>query len=1154
MKEVITAGELFHKVYYLLADKEIAPDRQNEQMHELFVLVCHEGIRDTDQAFGNLFSQVDFLCKFHHISIPDKISIQTARRHSNSKEIIPRKDLLYDFRALAIFISAVFNKDIPEYLTSVIPHHNQQPNSYSAINRKSIRCCVNRWDSRTITVSIDQDSCEEEYLILLKDDSHNTDHTYLTDLIHEGSQMNLLDCTLSEVPLEPPDEGKKCYRVCPRFIILEPDFLIDISTIAACFTDYGHHPLLYLLNEMKPKANTQATLLGNFAGSALDDIINSKNDYQVNDTIRNNFKEKALEYCTCPEFNSVKFHQDAHTQTDNLRQAVYTLFQTIPDNDRNRSPAYDRSKSILEPSFICEALGIQGRVDLMTTDMKLLVEQKSGRNMHIERHFPDRRYHSMQVESHYVQLLLYYGVLHYNFRLSNNTVDIRLLYSKYPPRDGLMVVAYYQQLFYEALKYRNLLVATQLDMGKNGFDSYLDLFSPEVLNTNNMHGFFYDRYLQPQILALTKPLHELSVIERKYFSCMMTFVLREQIVSKLGYQEGTGTASSDLWNMPLAEKKDTGNIYTGLHITRRQKSTPYNGYDTLTLNIPEQGMDFLPNFRIGDMIFLYTYDKPVKDRKGQKSPIPDIRESILYKGILQEIKSDEITVHLTDGQQNPHIFEEGTYAIEHAASDSSAACQIRALHAFITADKKKRDLFLGQRSPQKDCTLQLSRSYDKILDPILLKAKQAKDYFLLVGPPGTGKTSRALQFMVREALADSKTILLLSYTNRAVDEISEMLANHNIDFLRIGNEYSCDERFRPYLLGQCINKYPKKDALQQYIRQMNVIIGTTSMISAKSYIFQLKHFDLAIIDESSQILEPNIIGLIIQTDKCILIGDYKQLPAVVQQREKDSKVDDSDLEAIGLTNCRNSLFERLIHMEQVHHRKDFTSILRYQGRMHPEIAEFPNKMFYFQEQLQPVPCPHQLETTLHYEQKSEDLLDDVLKKHRMIFIPSKNNEQNNISDKANSEEALITAQLLRRIHRFYQNSFDARTTVGVIVPYRNQIAMIRKEIEKLHIPELQNVSIDTVERYQGSQRDVIIYSFTIQHFYQLEFLTANSFTEEGKIIDRKLNVALTRARKQMIMTGNTHVLNGNTLFRQLIDFCKMKNGYFEYDEKYSRKN
>jgi len=126
------------------------------------------------------------------------------------------------------------------------------------------------------------------------------------------------------------------------------------------------------------------------------------------------------------------------------------------------------------------------------------------------------------------------------------------------------------------------------------------------------------------------------------------------------------------------------------------------------------------------------------------------------------------------------------------------------------------------------------------------------------------------------------------------------------------------------------------------------------------------------------------------------------------------------------------------------------------------------------------------------------------------------------------------ADLLRRIYRFYANEFDADRTVGVIVPYRNQIAMIRHEIEKLAIPVLENISIDTVERYQGSQRDVIIYSFTIQRPSQLIFLTANCFEENGRVIDRKLNVAITRARKQMIMTGNADVLNRNSIFAEII--------------------
>ena len=110
--------------------------------------------------------------------------------------------------------------------------------------------------------------------------------------------------------------------------------------------------------------------------------------------------------------------------------------------------------------------------------------------------------------------------------------------------------------------------------------------------------------------------------------------------------------------------------------------------------------------------------------------------------------------------------------------------------------------------------------------------------------------------------------------------------------------------------------------------------------------------------------------------------------------------------------------------------------------------------------------------------------------------------------------------------------------MGVIIPYRNQIAMIRRELAKLGIAELDNITIDTVERYQGSQRDVIIYSFTIAHRYQLDFLTANCFEENGKIIDRKLNVALTRARKQMIITGHIPTLCFNRTFKALIEHVR----------------
>ena len=212
--------------------------------------------------------------------------------------------------------------------------------------------------------------------------------------------------------------------------------------------------------------------------------------------------------------------------------------------------------------------------------------------------------------------------------------------------------------------------------------------------------------------------------------------------------------------------------------------------------------------------------------------------------------------------------------------------------------------------------------------------------------------------------------------------------------------------------------------------------------------------------------------------------------------------------------------------------------------MHPDIAAFPNQMFYFREQLQPVPCPHQLDTSLGYDQPSQDALDDQLKQRRMIFIdsgfPNSLNSLNspNSLNSLNPAEARLVADLLRRISRFYGDRFDATRSVGVIVPYRNQIALIRREVEQLGIPSLAAVSIDTVERYQGSQRDVIIYSFTAIHSYQLDFLTGSCFEQDGRVIDRRLNVAITRARKQMILTGCERVLRENPIFSQLIDFCQ----------------
>lgn len=432
-------SELFERCVELA---DVAPSGASlRYLHETLVLACAEALRGSRQGFGNVFAQVDYLCKHHGIAMRDRIAIQQMRRHSNGKEQITQEDTgeyqlswLYDVRALALFISAIFHEDIPHKLLTRLPATGCQQEHQAQVNLRYVRCIVDSWDEHYIYASTaDGPICVED--------------TSLHEILTEGMQLNLLDC------------HREGTTITAGLIVIEPDFLVDISSIAACFQDYGHHPMSYLFNRLKARVNSQQILLGNFAGSALDDLINSPTT-PFTETLRRSFSEQALQFCTCSGFDATRFKADAQQQVTNIREAVDVLFDD-----------YQRDRALIEPSFVCERLGLQGRVDLMTDDMRLLVEQKSGKNWNIERlanHLPPVSPYPYK-EDHYVQLLLYYGVLRYNFQLSADRVDIRLLYSKYAARQGLLVVNYYQQLFREAIHIRNLIVAQEIRLARDGF-------------------------------------------------------------------------------------------------------------------------------------------------------------------------------------------------------------------------------------------------------------------------------------------------------------------------------------------------------------------------------------------------------------------------------------------------------------------------------------------------------------------------------------------------------------------------------------------------------------------------------------------------------------------------------------------------------------
>lgn len=1116
----LQAFDLYRQIERIHRRPAASPENLTDKYIRLYKLLeqaCYEQTSEMTLSFSNLFSRLDFVCKEKRMTPADRYAIQTMRRNGkkalNGKLTPDMETYRYDLRALARFVSLAYDAPIPPGLQAEIPDENRPYHEGGQTYVPYVRVVVSSWTDTKIYASSDNEA--DPFIVIdYLQGGYNHDLGYLRELLKENMQLNLLDARINEH-----------HEYVPKLIVAHPDYLIDISSLAACFREYGHHPLNFFLNKIKPRANTSPILLGNLASQFLDDYINEEADAPVSyaQTLKKFFASSALEFCTCDL--AADFHASAQKQMLNIRSFVHDI---LPRNLTD----FDRRNTLLEASFVCEKLGLQGRADMLQKDLKILIEQKAGKR---------DEYNRRHKEDHYVQMMLYQGVLMYNFGRKADDTQTLLLYSKYD--DGLMPEHFSETLFRECIRLRNYIVCEEMALGEGGISPLMEEIDTDMLNQKGESGKLWTMYQKPELDRLIAPLKQGTPLERAYFQRFFTFVSKEQILSKTGGNNDSSRGFAGLWHTPTAEKIESGNLLSGLKITGKRQSAPGKGFDLITLRIPRQGDDFLPNFRTGDIVILY----PCKDQ-------PDARREILMKGSLAEIRPDRITVQLRNGQQNKDIIgtEADTFALEHDASDVSATNAMRGLYAFLSASNDRKQLLLNQRTPERDPSRKLNGEYGRF-DELILKEKQSKDYFLLVGPPGTGKTSCALRYMVEEALTDPQTsLLLLSYTNRAVDEICHMLTESGIaerhPFIRIGNEMACDKRFVPYLLKNSLADCPKLSDIRARIARTRIFTGTTSALNGRLYLFGMKHFQTAIIDEASQILEPDLIGILSAQDatgnaidKFVLIGDYKQLPAVAQQNEAEARVTDPLLLGIGLTDCRNSLFERLYRQCP----PEFRSVLRKQGRMHPAIAEFPNHAFYAQEQLEPVPLPHQEETLPYRPVEPKDNLDKLMLQRRMVFIASEAPDDTTRSDKTNPNEARIVAVLLERIHRFAGPEFDAHKTVGVIVPYRNQIAMIRQEVSRLGIPELEAVSIDTVERYQGSQRDVIVYSFTVRDFNQLNFLAANTFREGDYTIDRKLNVAITRARKQLFLTGNPEILGANLTFYKLMEYIRMHNGYVQ---------
>ena len=1090
----------------LLQAKKKASDGDLTGCYHLLNIVLHRAVDDrlagSNIHFGGLFAKTDFLCKEHGVDRSVYLALNDFRHRKDEDQPTCWQR---DIKCLALFLSSIYGEKVPTELAPVLSYSTPSKRDANVASSEVQRLIVSGWDEGTIFGRSDYG---EDVEVPVPEG-----YEYFLKLLKEGDLINV---------------------VAGKILIYQPDYLVDISSVAACFESYADTPYVALLNRLKTTPPTRAIHLGNLASQFLDEVVHGK-DVDYAESVTRFFHHNAIDMAAAEGIDA-SFHKDAREQLENIRIAIHETLE-------KEVGRFDASQVLLEPSFFCETLGLQGRMDLLQRDYRVLIEQKSGKGG-----FPSRDPDTpVYQEKHYVQMLLYMAMLHYGYErdgqpIRNSDIQSFLLYSKY--KKGLVRLGVAPELLHRALMLRNQIAYCEMSYAKGGAEVLLRM-KPEQLRRKEMSDRFWATWVRPEIERVLNPIQTATPLEQTYFLRMLRFVATEHVLSKMGHNNKEDSGFAAKWHSSLDEKLASGSIIDRLEI--QELVNDESGVVALKLTqqtADEAGIVSL-NFRLGDIVTLYAYEN---------NTTPDIRKTIVHRGTIDEMYNEEshliINIRLRAPQSDEVVFvqrKNWSWAVEHDFYEASTTSLFRSLHQFLSAPAHRKSLILGQRSPEVDRGIELKGDYGEF-NPLVRGAMQARDLYLVVGPPGTGKTSFGLLNILKEQLLQGGSILLMAYTNRAVDEICSKLVEEGLDFLRIGSLFSCERPYREYLIENKTRECRNIGEIRDLIDGCRVFVGTTTAITSASVsLFRLKSFELAIIDEASQILEPQLLGLLSATkdanitntplfkggdgggasiQRFVLIGDHKQLPAVVQQSEEESKVTEQCLIDIGLTNCRNSLFERLYN-GNVNVNGNVVYFLSKQGRMHAEIAEFPNNAFY-EGKLGVVGLPHQLET---------------IEGRRIEFIPVPKPAETE-SDKVNVNEARVIAREVVKAIKEAGENFDPLKTVGVIVPYRNQIAAVRQAInEELNeeYSSLNQITIDTVERYQGSQRDVIIYGFTVQYQYQLKFLSSATFTDpvSGALIDRRLNVALTRAKKKEIIVGNPDILCHNEIFKRLIEaYCR----------------
>ncbi|HMQ48739.1 MAG TPA: AAA domain-containing protein [Saprospiraceae bacterium] len=1108
-------ADLFYKELAKIAHSDTPTAQPKvDALYHLLTIILTEVTRQERLQFTTLFARMAYAGSKYDLDKGLQYYLHYFRKFASSQPT----DMMYQLglKVVSMSIEKLLEVEAPADLKDIIPE--KWPIPYHHIQIREFRpkarvIALKHLPESHQLIAREEASPESDVVIQYNAVDRNENFTPVLKNLDKTIGLPL---TINLIDVEVDQQG--IYH--PRAFVLEPDYLVDVTAIAECFQAGLESPWLYLLRRFSALETSKHLLIGNIANFFLDEIMNQP-DCDFRSSFRKTFQLYPLAYCLFDDGEIREIMQNCQKHYLNLRQVIGREFQ---------EQSIEPSHCFLEPSFYSETYGLQGRLDVLYQEDKksAIVELKSGKP------FMPNIYGLSP--NHFIQTLLYDLLIRSAFGQEANPASYILYSGVNLEEKPLRFAPRLKSQQYEALLMRNMLITIDSLMARLGLEGEGDLVEQGRRffgKLNTRHFADWKGFIRQDLAHFEGIYKNMSELMSRYFIAFTGFIAREHRLAKVGTQDGYGTDGlASLWLHSEGQKKERYAIIRHMRIleNKAQEEEPLIRFQRTDED------QTLANFRLGDIAVLYP-------NTGENQAILNNQ---VFKCTIIDITNEEVLVRLRSRQFNLRLFSAyENWNLEPDLLDSSFGVMYRSLFAFAQNAAAQQELLLGLRAPayadgdEIPCSPELTEEQQLIFQ----KALAAQEYFLLWGPPGTGKTSMMLKHLVDYLLNETdENILLLAYTNRAVDEICESLdslgehlRNH---YLRIGSRYATGALYQSQLLQVKTENVHSRKELLDIIHRHRIIVATVSSLTGKEELLQLKSFDRVIIDEASQILEPMLVGLLPRFKRFMLIGDHKQLPAVVCQDKDTAVVHDPALQEIGLSSLSNSLFERLYKRCREQNWDWAYAQLSHQGRMHEQIMAFPSQHFYESTlKILPKSVPahmHQLREAIFSSSEYDIPLMQLLAKKRLVFLPTAVDDLS-LNQKTNRYEANLVADLIDAFNGLYQNSGKTmnKKSLGIITPYRAQIAQIKAVLEDRQLYSEQ-LTIDTVERYQGGARDIIILSLCTNTLGQLESLS--SLSDEG--VDRKLNVALTRAREHIVILGNRDLLGKKAIYQELIRFAE----------------